>query len=44
MITEFLRLRLCLQCNRLKIVIEDYDYNRPRPWDLCLIPPLNQNK
>ena len=38
MITGFqkmwLRLWLWLQCNRLKIVIDDYDYNWPQPWPL----------
>ena len=36
MITRFqkvwLRLWLWLRCNRLQIVIDDYDYNRPQPW------------
>ena len=39
MITGFQKmwLRLWLQCNRLKIVIDDYDYNWPQPWSKYII-------
>ena len=42
MITRFKKIWLWLQCNRLKIIIDDYDYNRPQPCQAVTHPIMNR--